>query len=90
MEIICPHCHNEIPQGASVCRGCQAEVEYGAPGSSYVLALFIAIYLGWFVGNKTMSEIGWAIFIAAFVGGIVLMNKIFKNRIKINRVYRTR
>ena len=90
MGITCPHCHSNISEGATVCTGCQAEVGYGAPGSSYILALFIAMYLGWVAGNKTMSEIGWGVFVVVFIGGIIAMNKIFKNRVKINRVYRTR
>ena len=27
--ITCPHCFGEVPYGAKVCRGCQAEIEYG-------------------------------------------------------------
>lgn len=29
--ITCPHCRSEIPDGASVCRGCNAEIKYGTP-----------------------------------------------------------
>ena len=28
----CPHCHSEIPQGASVCSGCQAKIKYDKVG----------------------------------------------------------
>ena len=29
-HLTCPHCHNdEVPIGASVCRGCHAEVHDG-------------------------------------------------------------
>lgn len=27
----CPHCHTLVPSAATVCTGCQAEVDYGVP-----------------------------------------------------------
>ena len=40
-HLTCPHCHNdEVPIGASVCRGCHAEVHYGYSIKAYCF-LFI-------------------------------------------------
>ncbi|WP_232443575.1 hypothetical protein, partial [Burkholderia ubonensis] len=44
-ELICPHCHNRVPRGARVCRGCQAELHYGAHPALYAIAVIIGFYL---------------------------------------------
>ena len=30
-SITCPHCHANIPMGATACTGCQGDVVYGTP-----------------------------------------------------------
>jgi hypothetical protein len=42
--LICPHCHEEVPDGASVRRGCAAEARYGC--SEPRCACFISLVVG--------------------------------------------
>ncbi|WP_460124291.1 hypothetical protein [Pseudomonas sp. S2_C03] len=45
--VTCPHCMNEVPWGAHVCRGCQAEVRYGTPQGVVVFFLILCVIAGW-------------------------------------------
>lgn len=92
-EITCPHCREQVPHGAKVCRGCQAEIEYGCPPALYVVLIAIA----GFVGFKTtaimpdvLSFMGWVVGIGGFIAGGVLCHRIFKNRVNFKRIYKTR
>ena len=38
--ITCAHCRSDVPRGASVCRGCHAEIKYGPP-PFYLLMCFM-------------------------------------------------
>jgi len=87
---ICPHCHTSVPLGASVCTGCQAEVEYGTPSGATVLVLIIAGFVGYSAGHASYSAVGWLIFAALAGGGMYACSNLFKNRINFKRVYRTR
>jgi len=43
-HIICTHCMTAVPHGATVCRGCKAEVEYGvSQGMCTVLSVASAL-----------------------------------------------
>lgn len=45
--LVCPFCGQEdIKYGASVCRGCQAEIHYSRKWFSIFLAGILFIYLG--------------------------------------------
>lgn len=89
-EIICPHCHGVVSHGAKVCRGCQAEVEYGAPPFLYAILLILSILLGIKVASLLPEFFGWVTSIVCFVAGAVYLSKFFKNRIKFKRLYRTK
>jgi hypothetical protein len=85
----CPHCHAEIPHGARVCRGCQAEVEYGPPRWAKIVALFAGVIAAINLLNR------WSLTVAA-VGGVAVVlalyfasRKVFANRISVRRLYRT-
>ena len=47
--LICPHCHEQVPDGASVCRGCGAEARYGCsePGCACFISLVVGIAAWW-------------------------------------------
>jgi predicted nucleic acid-binding Zn ribbon protein len=43
--LVCPHCHTHVPESASVCRGCGAEVVRGLTRRqrSFVGLVFVAV-----------------------------------------------
>ncbi|BBP01657.1 hypothetical protein [Sulfuriferula nivalis] len=86
-DLICPHCHTEVPHGATVCRGCQAEVEYGVPGGVLIFLLIVAIIAG--IATRNMMLGGWILFIIILIGGGITFNKLFSNRISFKRHYRS-
>ncbi|MNM62161.1 hypothetical protein D3C81_734840 [compost metagenome] len=89
-EITCPHCLSDVPYGAKVCRGCQAEIEYGMPPAALLFIFLAAILSAMFIGSATHSIVGWIIFFGVLAGGIWGCAKIFKDRINFKRIYRTR
>lgn len=91
--LTCPHCHNNVPHGASVCRGCQAEVQYGAPLSWYVMAAFSGLLLGAWLEDllpKNLTFLSGAVSLLAIVYGIIKIKKLTKDRIVFKRMYRTK
>jgi hypothetical protein len=100
-HIICTHCMTAVPHGATVCRGCKAEIEYGVPDSTYgVLVLGSALLgLGVIIALAPMLErfsmflefVLWCIvFIALFARGLRIVEKRYKDRVVFTRIYRTR
>lgn len=89
--VICPHCHTEVPHGARVCRGCQAEVEYGTPPAALLFVLLVAFFAAWKTGSVLDSSVaGWIVFALLLGGGIYGCLRLFKNRVSFKRIYRTR
>jgi hypothetical protein len=99
-KLICPHCHARVPNGATVCRGCKAEIEYGTPGGAqlvpWVLSA-IATYLVLYVLHAWLHVssiiVFWIVGLAFFIGvlgwvGLVL-EKRYANRVVFHRFYRT-
>jgi hypothetical protein len=89
-EVTCPHCHGAVSHGAKVCRGCQAEVEYGPPPFLYLVLLIISMILGFKVSAILPEFFGWVVAIACFASGLIGLNKFFKKRINFKRIYRTK
>lgn len=89
-ELVCPHCHGNVSFGAKVCRGCQAEVEYGAPRWALLIVLAFAAIFGLKTGLGIAEWLGWVVGIAALFGGAFAANVLFKNRINFKRMYRTK
>ena len=88
----CPFCFTESKRGISVCRGCQATVEYG---SSILGYLIVAIVGGFFLSNysfilideyiidlKNLNSSG-TLDIIIFVVGVLLSIFIYKLIIKL-------
>ena len=88
--VVCPHCRTNVPHGARVCTGCQAEVEYGTPPAAIVFSFFIAAFLGWWTGSATHPIVGWLVFALALGGAIYGCSQLFKDRINFKRIYRTK
>ncbi|EMB9957254.1 hypothetical protein U9665_001396 [Escherichia coli] len=66
--IECPHCKSEIPHGANVCRGCQAEISYGPSGFSYAITLIVPIVLGYFLAKQVDTGLlKWILFFVAAI-----------------------
>ena len=67
--VVCPFCHTESNRGVKVCKGCQAEVQYGI--TKYVLwgSIIGPAFLG-FVFSMMMKGAGmvWMICIPAILG----------------------
>ena len=45
-HIICTHCMTAVPHGATVCRGCKAEIEYGVSQGMYTVLSVASALLG--------------------------------------------
>lgn len=92
-EITCPHCRGSVPWGATVCRGCQAEIEYGTPTVATVILVGFIVFIGYqtsAVLPETMSYIGWIVGIGGFIAGRLLLSKKFINRVYFKRIYNTK
>jgi len=92
-NLTCPHCHNSVPMGASVCRGCHAELKYG-PSRTIVSGLIVlAIVVGTIVSSilpHSMSIAGWIVGIGTLGFLYTRVNRIYRDRVVFKRVYRTR
>ena len=90
MEIKCPHCYESVPYGAQVCKGCQAEIEYGTPDAIAILVLLISVSVGLGLGYGMQNlYLGIALGIFSLIILSKLVIKIFKNRVKFRRAYKT-
>ncbi|MDP1970592.1 MAG: hypothetical protein Q8K42_06610, partial [Methylobacter sp.] len=91
-DLACPHCRGTVPRGASVCRGCQAEVEYGAPTFAILFVAIVSAVLGVKTSGavpESLSFLSWVVGVGCFVAGSLLLRKIFKDRVNFKRIYRT-
>ncbi|WP_199540427.1 hypothetical protein [Paraburkholderia kururiensis] len=92
-DLTCPHCRNLVPRGATVCRGCQAELKYGAPNGAFGVALLAGVFAGVVVDKAlppSASIAGWIVGAAIFFGLSGVVRKIYANRVIFKRIYRTR
>lgn len=89
-NLICPHCRSEVPRGATVCRGCQAEIEYGSPKEAAVLVMILAGAAGLYLGNTIYSLVGWIAFVLLLIFGVKFFRTAYKHRVVFKRVYRSR
>jgi hypothetical protein len=92
-NLVCPHCRSQVPRGATVCTGCQAEVKYGPANGLFGAALLAGAFVGYKVGHAlpdSMSFGGWIAGLAVFGGLAALIRKFYSDRVVFNRVYRTR
>ncbi len=92
-EMICPHCRGEVPRGATVCRGCAAEIEYGAPRWAYFVAFIIGVIAGAKVYGWLPASMHWIAWVAGTVAFFVASagaNKLFAGRVSFERIYKTR
>lgn len=89
-NLICPHCHTEVPFGASVCTGCQAEVHYGNKFGlwHYVGLFFLALFVSGLAGSD--STIRTRLFLLVLVGGGYFLWKNNEPKNTFKRQYKTR
>ena len=88
----CPHCYEIVPAGAKVCKGCQAEIEYGTPYFVALIIFFISVVLG--ISASSLIEggssfLGWGTGIVVFLSLFIGSEKVFSKRVKFKRVYKT-
>lgn len=87
-DLKCPHCYRATPYGAKVCTGCAAEVEYGMPRAMLWLSILVAVPLASWAGSHTHVAVGWTVFVGVVVGGLLLVQPLFRNRVVFKRLYR--
>jgi hypothetical protein len=87
-DLVCPHCYTEVPRGASVCRGCQAEIEYGTPAAAIVAvaiaSLFLAIKTVAFIPDS-LSFLPWVVGIGSFIAGSIFCFRFYEDRVVFRR-----
>lgn len=100
-ELVCPHCRGTVPRGASVCRGCQAEIVYGEwpkylNGMLLIACVVLAATAGQLVAKivpASLSLIVWIVVIGTFFGSYFVavraIHPRFRDRVKFKRIYRT-
>lgn len=44
-DLVCPFCHTQVPVGAIVCRGCQAEVHYNHRKYGFWVYLLVLLFV---------------------------------------------
>ncbi|BBH46896.1 hypothetical protein KU43P_33730 [Pseudomonas sp. KU43P] len=96
--VTCPHCMNAVPWGASVCRGCQAEISYGTPRGVAVFFLIVCVVAGWWAAKgvhtfiTTNSTVLWIVFGAVFLatgyGARKVCKSYYHGRTNFRRYYR--
>ena len=92
-DLTCPHCLGSVPRGATVCRGCQAEIEYGASMFVLVMLLVFAIFMGVLTASmlpEALSFVGWIVGIGSLYVGGKRIGEEYKDRVEFKRVYRTK
>ena len=97
--LICPHCMSQVPRGAHVCRGCQAEVHYGAPRWVSILCAILSVIGGWWVVKAihmlglTHSATLWILFavfaLALKIWSGRLCKRFYADRTVFRRLYRS-
>ena len=92
--VTCPHCLNNVPWGARVCRGCNAEITYGPPLIAQAIALLIPTIIAWsviqfvdkyLISNDTLLAV---VFLAIFIPIVIKTMKYCKNRYKDNTYFK--
>lgn len=92
--IKCPFCHTESPKGVLVCKGCQAEVKYGA---SWIIVFLIFLFFliistlwksifvidGIFLDMLTVLTLGFGLFV------VFKYIKTSKNNARFRRIMKT-
>lgn len=97
--IVCPHCHSEIPRGASVCRGCQAEIKYGRIGCmgeiiSVLLSYFLLfpieklLFSSEFQGPDKVYYIIGSWLVCYLIAKYLFVARFYKHRISFVREYK--
>ncbi len=92
-DLICPHCRGVVPRGAKVCRGCFAEIEYGASSTVVGIVILVSLILAFQtlrIVPESLSFLAWVVGLGSFIGGGIVTANMFGNRVRFKRVYHTR
>lgn len=86
----CPHCKAPVPRGATVCTGCQAEVDYGVPKWLFWFNVIAAIVVAAVASAFTQQQLvvvasGGLSYLLAHVASAMACRK----RVVFVRRYRT-
>lgn len=79
-QLMCPFCHNNVPYGATVCRGCGAEIDYTNPFSNMlgIICGAVGAIIGWNAtdGLEALVIAGVFFVIGYILGGSLLADKL--------------
>ncbi|MEM5372845.1 hypothetical protein V4C53_43550 [Paraburkholderia azotifigens] len=91
--LTCPHCHSDVPRGASVCRGRQAEITYGPEHNQLGALLVPAAFVGYKVRTllpDSMAIAAWIVGAGVFIGLIAFIKYACRDRVSFKRAYKTK
>lgn len=99
-NLSCPHCMNNVPWGARVCRGCHAEISYGTPPFIAITLTVLSVVAGFVVGKLfhdllsiTNSTVLWIVCGATTLLGwwfsFKNCRRFFRERTWFKRIYKT-
>jgi hypothetical protein len=92
--VTCPHCMNQVPWGAHVCRGCQAEIQYGTPRAVTAFFGILCLILGWYAAKVVRlyitdhSIVLWTVFGIVFAASVSACTRFCRRRYAGNTVFR--
>ena len=73
MEEVCPYCATEMPDGASICRGCGAELVIGASRREQESAGKWGAALGFVAYLSLLNDVRWLEFTFLHIGGALVL-----------------
>ncbi len=100
-DLICPHCRETVTHGATVCRGCQAEIVYGEwPTYWKGIILIACIVVGGMSWKLTllivpdslayMVGVVWFVaFFGTYFAAVIKLRSRYRDRVIFKRIYRT-
>lgn len=96
--ITCPHCMNNVPWGARVCRGCHAEISYGTPFSAVVIFTVLSVGAGWYATKFVHDHLSdnptllWCVFAGVLtpciIGSWRICKRLYDGSSSFSRRYR--
>lgn len=89
-NVTCPFCKTLVPRGATVCKGCNAVVEYRTPPLMYIVLIVVSIFAGLKIPNIVGLNVPFASVIVGllfFIFVCYLSSQIFASRIHFERSY---
>ncbi|WP_211474668.1 hypothetical protein [Collimonas humicola] len=91
----CSHCGAFVSRGLPECSSCMAQIRYGTSWSAIIILAVISLTVGFKAAEIVPDRysfigwiLGWLFSIAFFVPANVVLNRIFRYRVKFKMAYR--